>query len=92
MSIFVFYKVSTSILQFFNKILTSLSTVCIILQLLKWPCRTSFFIHVECLIFMGRTPMFPHPALADVILAPPHLLQTTAKTNSESLVFRINGV
>ncbi len=48
-SLFIFFLMSPC---HFYKTLTSLSTVFIkgyigVLQLLKWPCRTSFFTHVE---------------------------------------------
>ncbi len=51
MSIFVFYKISTSILQFlydFDVIVYSFYQVSRRnLQFLKWPCHTSFYTHVE---------------------------------------------
>ncbi len=51
MSMFVFYKISTSILQFLKDFDVTFYTFYQgsrqILQLLKWPCHTSFFTHVE---------------------------------------------
>ncbi len=53
MSIFVFYKISTSILQFLSAFDVTIYSFYQgsrrILQLLKWraPCHTSFFTHVE---------------------------------------------
>ncbi len=58
MSIFVFYKIPTSILQL-HKILTSLSSFyqgsSRILQLFKWPCRTPFFYRCGALFILGWT-------------------------------------
>ncbi len=62
MSLASFYFFPVSHITF-NEILTSLSTVFIkgshlILQLLKWPCRTSFFTHVEPYIVWSCTFQF----------------------------------
>ncbi len=51
MSIFAFYKISKSILQFLYGFDVTFYSFYQgsrrILQLLQWPCHTSFFTHVE---------------------------------------------
>ncbi len=82
----------------FYKALTSLSTVFIkchvgILQLLKWPCRTSFFIHVEHYLYsfessysqpltLKGNPGFDYTTcMYSVIwMAPSHLLFSVSMT------------
>ncbi len=72
MSIFILYKISTSILQFlwdFNVTFYSFYQGSRrILQLLKWRCHTSIFTHVEpfTCICVGGSICICKPAFASV--------------------------